>query len=323
MIKALTIKNFKSIKSLDLQCKRVNLFIGEPNTGKSNILEALGLFNYFTSNPGLGLKDYVRFEFMHNLFYDGILDSPIEIHLKSSENNNQDISINFHENFYNIFASDKIKPICSMDSSGHFNGLNSAYKSEVLFYKYNKNSQISQNYGGKLRTPSGDNLFMTAYSSKENREMIASLFKPYGLKAVFKPQDKSIEIQKQQDDIVVAYPYSMMSDTLLRIIFYMLAIKSNKDSTLVFEEPEAHAFPYYTKHLGEVIAKDISNQYFIATHNPYLLNAVVEQGKTEDVNIFAVYYENYQTKVKQLSESDIENLLEQDPFLALDHFTGK
>jgi len=115
----------------------------------------------------------------------------------------------------------------------------------------------------------------------------------------------------------------MMSDTLLRIIFYMLAIKSNKDATLVFEEPEAHAFPYYTKQLGEVIAKDTSNQYFIATHNPYLLNAIVEQGKVEDVNIVAVYYSDFQTKVKELSTSDIESLLEQDPFLALDHFTGK
>lgn len=33
------IKNFKSIKDLRLDCKRVNIFIGKPNVGKSNILE--------------------------------------------------------------------------------------------------------------------------------------------------------------------------------------------------------------------------------------------------------------------------------------------
>jgi recombinational DNA repair ATPase RecF len=38
------IKNFKSIKDLHLDCKRVNVFIGKPNVGKSNILEGLGLF---------------------------------------------------------------------------------------------------------------------------------------------------------------------------------------------------------------------------------------------------------------------------------------
>ncbi len=37
------IKNFKSIKDLRLDCKRVNIFIGKPNVGKSNILEALGM----------------------------------------------------------------------------------------------------------------------------------------------------------------------------------------------------------------------------------------------------------------------------------------
>jgi AAA15 family ATPase/GTPase len=36
-IKNLEIKNFKSVKHLKLDCKRINLFIGEPNTGKSNI----------------------------------------------------------------------------------------------------------------------------------------------------------------------------------------------------------------------------------------------------------------------------------------------
>lgn len=45
MIDKLSIKNFKSIKSLSTDCKRINLFIGEPNSGKSNIREALGLLS--------------------------------------------------------------------------------------------------------------------------------------------------------------------------------------------------------------------------------------------------------------------------------------
>lgn len=92
---------------------------------------------------------------------------------------------------------------------------------------------------------------------------------------------------------------------------------SNKDCTLVFEEPEAHAFPYYTKLLGERIALDPSNQYFIATHNPYLLGAIVEKAKKEDVAVFAVYYEDYQTKVKHLSDTELATLMDADPFLSL------
>ena len=48
MIKNLEIKNFKSIKHLKLDCKRINLFIGEPNTGKSNILETLGILSHLS-----------------------------------------------------------------------------------------------------------------------------------------------------------------------------------------------------------------------------------------------------------------------------------
>ncbi|MCS6962894.1 AAA family ATPase [Thermoflexus sp.] len=44
-ISYLEIRNFKSIKELRIDCRRVNLFIGPPNTGKSNLLEALGGFS--------------------------------------------------------------------------------------------------------------------------------------------------------------------------------------------------------------------------------------------------------------------------------------
>ena len=46
MISHLSIENFKSIRKLDLNCKKINIFIGEPDTGKSNILEALGVLSW-------------------------------------------------------------------------------------------------------------------------------------------------------------------------------------------------------------------------------------------------------------------------------------
>ena len=47
-IKNIEIKNFKSIRHLKIEdCRRVNVFIGYPNTGKSNILEAIGLYSTF------------------------------------------------------------------------------------------------------------------------------------------------------------------------------------------------------------------------------------------------------------------------------------
>jgi len=128
---------------------------------------------------------------------------------------------------------------------------------------------------------------------------------------------------KQQEDFIVTYPYFLTSDTLQRIIFYLAAIDSNNDSILVFEEPESHTFPYYTKMLGEKIAFDKRNQYFMATHNPYLLLAILEKANKESVNVFVTYYKDYQTKVKRLTEGQISELMNYDPFFNLDGFIGE
>ncbi len=69
----LHIRNFKSIQSLALECKRVNVFIGKPNVGKSNILEALSLLgaHYGTAQPhGKIWSDLVRYDELSNWFYD-------------------------------------------------------------------------------------------------------------------------------------------------------------------------------------------------------------------------------------------------------------
>ncbi len=45
-INHIDIRNFKSLRDCEItDCKRINLFIGRPNVGKSNIIEALSLFS--------------------------------------------------------------------------------------------------------------------------------------------------------------------------------------------------------------------------------------------------------------------------------------
>ena len=100
-----------------------------------------------------------------------------------------------------------------------------------------------------------------------------------------------------------------------------MAIASNKDSILVFEEPESHAFPYYTKYLGERIALDQTNQFFIATHNPYLLSAIIEKARKEDVQVFITYFKDFKTRVKPLTANQLSELMEADPFFNMDRFT--
>jgi hypothetical protein len=194
---------------------------------------------------------------------------------------------------------------------------------DIRFYRFKKLERYDDSEPGNLKPPAGTNLFSVVAGSEMLQETMAEFFQKYGLVLTMEPHERVFKLQKQRQGkarIIVSYPYALQSDTLQRIIFYTIAIMSNKDSALVFEEPESNAFPYYTKYLGERVALDETNQFFIATHNPYLLSAIVEKGRKEDVQVFITYFQDYQTKVKPLTSDEVSELMEADPFFNLDRF---
>jgi len=316
-IKNLEIKNFKSIKHLKLNCRRINLLIGEPNTGKSNILEALGIFSF----PYGKLEDFVRFESMSNLFYDENLDESIEI--KADE---RLLEIKFEDLKFRGKCREGKKEFFSFDYD-YSGGGSSGYikeSSPFKFYRFAIIREFPRKEAGFLLPPSGENLLSILMTRKELKTMVSEIFNPFGFKLIFKPQENKIEVLKQYEDIFISYPYSLASETLQRIIFYLTAIDSNRDSILIFEEPESHAFPYYTKFLAERIAFDKNNQYFISTHNPYFLLSVLEKAHKDELGVFITYFKDYQTRVKPLSEGELEEMMEQgiDIFFNIGRFLG-
>jgi len=335
LINTLEIKNFKSIRTLNLECKRVNIFIGEPNTGKSNILEALGLLSwcshgYFSQKP---LKEFVRLQQGYNIFYDNLLDHPAEIKANSDalhgiiikgeyENGSIPIKGTIINPGNQSGANVSIGHL-NMNGEVSFGGGPVSIKNglEYLkFYRFSKVQLYHSQFGSYLLPPSGENLFTLVMGNKKLRETMKSFFDDYGLKLILKPIESAFVVQKQTGDLGFDFPYSLISDTLQRMIFYTIAIESNQDSTLVFEEPESQAFPYYTKYLGERIGCDKSNQYFIATHNPYLLGAILEKTPKVDVKVFVTYYRDYETKVIALDDQQISEIMSFDPFFNLTDF---
>ena len=79
-ITTLRIQNFKSIKDVEMTPRRVNIIIGEPNVGKSNILEAMSLLGaglYEENTRFLG--EVLRYETVSNLFYDNDTGHPVTV----------------------------------------------------------------------------------------------------------------------------------------------------------------------------------------------------------------------------------------------------
>ena len=319
MISTLDITNFKSIRRLKLDCKRINILIGEPNTGKSNILETLGVFS-FGAYPGGGeFRNFVRFERMSNLFYDENLDEPVQI---KSDN------INFALRFKvgNFVGEIHINDTQLTSFRGSYNDFRSEGGSlgklqTFKFYKFAVRGEFPRLESDFLLPPSGPNLMSLILTHKELRSLANQIFSKFSLELNLRPQENKIEILKRLEGVTISYPYSLASDTLQRIIFHLFAVLSNKDSILTFEEPESHAFPYYTKYLAEMIALDEKkNQYFISTHNPYLLLPILEKAPKEDVAVFITYFEDYQTKVKPLSAEAMGEIMGIDVFSNLDRF---
>jgi len=321
MVGVLEIKNFKSIKELRLECKRLNIFIGQPNTGKSNILESLGLLSLaYHGRFGSAARKFVRFDTPSNLFYDGSLENTVQVNA-----DNASLNIKFQDGHFEggyLTGGSASQVIVLL---GDYQNIGIRNPADALapfkFYRFEVKEKFERPESGYLLPPSGDNLLSLLVSQRELRSQVNDLFSPIGLRLGLRPQEHKIEVIKDYQDIIVSYPYHLVSDTYQRLIFYLSAILSNKDSVLVFEEPESHAFPYYTKYLAEIIALDDSNnQYFISTHNPYFLLPILEKTDKDQVAVFLTYFENYETKVRPLTEAQVCQITEIDVFSNLESF---
>ena len=87
MVEKIRIKNFKSLRDLTIEdCRRVNLLVGRPNVGKSNILEALALFSvpYLRAVKNPSILRLLRLGHLPELFFDGTMTKAIEVVIDNS-----------------------------------------------------------------------------------------------------------------------------------------------------------------------------------------------------------------------------------------------
>jgi AAA15 family ATPase/GTPase len=356
----LEINNFKSIKHLQMNCKRLNVFIGEPNVGKSNILEALALLGGHYSINKKHLSDLIRYEQVSNLFYDDDLRLVVQVKADDvsavlrHQNNQIDSTEYFiggkwvedilamQGNTLNTYGSkfDELAHSNSLIDNGifpfygiinksgefHLIGDSNIDSSSFRKYDYIKTNFSADKFHPYLKPPHGTNLFQIIMNNSDLKREIGTIFKQRGLEVAFSRNENTIELQKRdEDNYVFKYPFSTTADTFQRLIFYLAVIETNKNSVLILEEPEVHSFPPYTTMLTERILDDVDNQYFIATHSPYLLGKLVEKADFSELNICITYFENHQTKVKILSEAELQDVVDYgtDLFFNLSKFIEK
>jgi AAA15 family ATPase/GTPase len=341
MVKHIRIQNFKSIKDLSFEARKINLFIGEPNTGKSNILEAMSLFAY-EINDRQKFKAFFRTSNPANLFYNDDIDQTIKVtfNFNPCDHANPDLRIvqghkegyeNYKFGFRNP-ASFSV-PLVDRGPYNYSTLLNNdaqviAYGDQdsvffhLRFYR-TPTTEFNSIFSEYLISPSGNN-FPTCYRNNSNiRKYSLQLLEASGLELLVESDTNTLRLVKSRTGgVLTSFPYQSLSDTIRRLLFYYAAIETNQNAILLFEEPEAYTFPRYTKDLAERIVNDDSNQYFIVTHNPYLFSTILEKTPAEELNVFVTYMEAYQTKLRRIEDHELGELVDLGPavFLNLDHF---
>ena len=345
-IKNIEIKNFKSIRHQKIEdCRRINVFIGYPNVGKSNILEALSLFSI--DRPDADFSSFIRAGKFTTLFFDGNVSDGIEIRINNenriiaeiADSNNiqfawqllgagasfEKMGPGIQQTIYGILnfvkteGDDNIKNWDSIFKrhpeprpTDFYKELGDGYLAAVKRYDFQKNVTYSAGDYGALTVPNGKNIFGIIYTHSDIRKEIAGLFESYNLKLLYNSAEGEFSILKSiSEDVVFSIPYRLVADTLQRLIFHKVAIMSNKDSVLLFEEPEAHMFPpYISKFTAEVMYNENNNQFFIATHSPFVINDLMENMKNDELSIYVVDYKKVtgETVIRRLSDKELHEL---------------
>ena len=245
-IKSVSVKNFKSVKSITLSdCRRINVLIGRPNVGKSNLLEALALFDvpYMVNTSNKSLKNLVRIENTADLFHNCISTSPIEVladgnslAVNRSANNGLtvDISIQGDISRYSFTPS-----------------LNLSTKKEptvlpdILAYFFPKHFVAESSNAGFLLPPSGVNLMETVANLPDLKSNLAELFHGYGLKMMFDSGSQQIKAMRENEikwsrhfcREVAAVSFADSSERSRSISFACSSIRFSRRSRRLFIGP--------------------------------------------------------------------------------------
>ncbi|OQX86865.1 MAG: hypothetical protein B6D55_04935 [Candidatus Omnitrophica bacterium 4484_70.2] len=319
MNKKIEIENFKSLKSISIELSRINVLIGAPNSGKSNILEALFFFglphvayeikreienpeeNYSTKNFLSELMSkcirYSSENTFLDLFHQWSAENTIKIRV-------EDISVEARLKEGNLvidgFTLDKISELSKIGEKI----LPARFYSFREFKPETSYSQFIPFY----LLPDGRNFNNTISTIPEIRVWLDRILREkYNLALAVTPSSRDVKIIDAGTNV---WP-ELIADGLKRFIYFYVAVASNdfyaqqydEKPVILLEEPELKMYPDLINILVDRIIES-KNYFIITTHNPYLLSAFIGSKKLRknELKIFSVSRDvENMTKIKEIS----------------------
>jgi AAA15 family ATPase/GTPase len=292
------------------------------------LIEALSLFSVPFLESGENLNRLIRVENKNELFYN-VLDKVCSVETNLAKICFDTLlKLNIIDEIYHYEMLFQFSQDLSLINTNYpIFDMGEIWDSNVKRYIFHQEKQWKSIGNELLLPPFGENIIDTlSYSNDvaDVKKWMKEEFAKCGLEYILDKISNSIKIQRRlTGDDVYQLPYSSIADTLQRIIFYKTAIASNKDSVLLFEEPEAHAFPPYIRTLTYDIVKRESNQFFITTHSPFVVSDFLEYQHTrKELSIFLVGFKDGQTTAKRLSDEEMNEIYDYgiDVFFNLENY---
>jgi AAA15 family ATPase/GTPase len=252
-------------------------------------------------------KHIFRADKIKNLFPNSDDSTSIEVEVEKGTDKETLSMSKKSDNKYTWKLSGQVETQFNND----FKPMGTSYQSGFIRpYQYNSQAGYDAIYDpAELQPPFGSNLIEVLENDTSLLSDFGEIFEDQGYRMVIDSENKKLVIFKDTSKgVSFLIPLMAISDTLKRLMFYVAAIRSNANHILTLEEPEVHSFPPFVSYLGDEIIKS-TNQFFLTTHSPYLLNHLIEKAPKGETSVFVCDHENYQTTVKRLSDEELSELL--------------
>jgi hypothetical protein len=267
-LRSLQIRNFRTIEDLELDLSRVNVFVGPPGSGKTAILEAVGLLGEFYDRRPLA-EAILPIPNMEEVFRDP--SRPVEIAFVRTDlppcDLRRALTLRIIDN-YVVAERDGLETSAVL-------GRNESVRCYLKHEPYTDAVRFA---------------FLDARLITEEIEALVG--KRAHLREI---------VARYGKDRVERLP-----EPIRRYVTYLAVIEEIKDGVVAIDDFTCHYQPL-TKLVAERIARSTA-QYLIETYDPQAVLTLVEKMKVGNLNVYLVRRKDGKTSVEKIDPEEVLEL---------------
>ena len=331
----LRIRNFKSIREMDITLGRVNVIIGPMGTGKSNILEALGMLGRFQTQDPWDMRGTVRHRMIRDLFHGQDPGAALRVSLDTARVAVVQKGLHyagygetcyrpgFHGAFELTAGTTRFE---RMGAAACPPGKHEGACPVIRFYRFRDEVEwdrsLAAHSANWLTPPDGRNLPAVLANWPEFRESLNGRLQADLPRLSVSGEEGWIRFLGPSSRRTIEIPDYMAPDSMVRLALVRAALETNRNAVVVMEEPEERLAPEDIVHTAERIGLDdeSGNVHVLSTRSNRFLMGLVAKTRKEDLNVLLAHHDGRQTLLRRMPDGLMPELFERNALANFDYF---